>query len=316
MPARTHSVAVITPVYRARFTPDEETSFRHLARHLGAYDKILVAPRTLDVEREGFAIRRFDDAYFRSPQSYSALLLSERFYRAFADYEFILIYQLDALVFSDQLRDWCAKGYDYIGAPWFPCAYTPHIQTAKVGNGGLSLRRVESAIRVLRSPALGREYYVDPAAYWQATYAGRPLAERLANLPRKYLKRLHALNSPRYMLAHALRFQSYIEDEFWANEASKYDPAFCVAPLEEGARFAAEAEPRRCVAMNGGELPFGCHAWDRIDRAFWEPHLEPEAPRPASRHAYAAGSVQVLAAAGAGVDPVFGSATWPVGVSA
>jgi hypothetical protein len=25
--------------------------------------------------------------------------------------------------------------------------------------------------------------------------------------------------------------------------------------------------------MNGGNMPFGCHAWERYDRRFWEPHL-------------------------------------------
>jgi hypothetical protein len=25
--------------------------------------------------------------------------------------------------------------------------------------------------------------------------------------------------------------------------------------------------------LNGHELPFGCHAWERYDRAFWEEQL-------------------------------------------
>ncbi len=29
---------------------------------------------------------------------------------------------------------------------------------------------------------------------------------------------------------------------------------------------------------NGGKLPFGCHAWPRWDRAFWEPYLIAEGP--------------------------------------
>jgi hypothetical protein len=44
--------------------------------------------------------------------------LSEEFYQAFTDFEFMLIYQLDAFVFRDELADWCRSGYEYIGAPW------------------------------------------------------------------------------------------------------------------------------------------------------------------------------------------------------
>ena len=52
-----------------------------------------------------------------------------------------------------------------------------------------------------------------------------------------------------------------------------YLPEFKVASLEQGLRFAFEASPRTCFEMNGGRLPFGCHAWGRYDREFWTPHL-------------------------------------------
>jgi hypothetical protein len=48
------SVAVVVPAYnRAQFTPDEEISFRHLDHYLGRYDKFLVVPRSLEIERPG-----------------------------------------------------------------------------------------------------------------------------------------------------------------------------------------------------------------------------------------------------------------------
>jgi hypothetical protein len=31
--------------------------------------------------------------------------------------------------------------------------------------------------------------------------------------------------------------------------------------------------PRLCFELNGRKLPFGCHAWQRYDRGFWEPYL-------------------------------------------
>ena len=59
----------------------------------------------------------------------------------------MLIHQTDSYLFRDEIEEWCNKGYDYIGGPiistlkewsqddinnWEP----------KVGNGGLSLRRI------------------------------------------------------------------------------------------------------------------------------------------------------------------------------
>lgn len=47
-------------------------------------------------------------------------MLEADFYRRFGKYKYMLIYQLDAFVFSDKLLDFCEMGYDYIGAPVYP----------------------------------------------------------------------------------------------------------------------------------------------------------------------------------------------------
>lgn len=65
-----------------------------------------------------FCVRYFNEQYFDSRKSYNELMLSVDFYRSFREYQYMLIYQLDAFVFEDQLEYWCNKGYDYIGAPW------------------------------------------------------------------------------------------------------------------------------------------------------------------------------------------------------
>ena len=56
----------------------------------------------------------------------------------------------------------------------------------------------------------------------------------------------------------------------------RYLPEFKVGTLEQGLAFSFEMEPRRCLERTGGRMPFGCHAWGRYDRAFWEPYLLPE----------------------------------------
>ncbi|HEY8483826.1 MAG TPA: DUF5672 family protein [Longimicrobiales bacterium] len=259
-------VAVVVPASdRTELTADEEISLRHLLHFLGDYDRYLVLPRGSDLRLPGFAAKRFNRKFFGSARAHTRLMLSRRFYAEFREYRYILIYHLDALVFSDQLREWCETGLDYIGAPWLRSAEEPAHGFAGVGNGGFSLRKVSSMLRVLDS----RRYQLDPEAYWARYHAWKPWPKRLFGWPLKGLKRAHRLNGARW---EASRFRGN-EDKFWAKRAQHYDPEFRIAPVEVALRFAFEVAPRYCFEQNQRTLPFGCHAWPRYDRAFWEPYL-------------------------------------------
>ena len=265
-------VAVVVPGYnRAQFTEDEEISFRHLEHYLGRYDKFLVVPQSLSIERPGFHIQRFADSYFGSAIANARLMLSPTFYEAFGKYRYILIYQLDALVFSDQLLEWCATDLDYIGAPWLPCADSPWVGTPRVGNGGFSLRKIPSFLRVLASD----RYWIDPEVYWQRVAAGKPWYTRWMHRPRKWFKHIKRFNGVKRQVDqwHLRPDGTKNEDHFWSDDAVRYDPQFKVASFDVGLRFAFEVNPRHCFELNKLRLPFGCHAWPRYDRSFWEPHL-------------------------------------------
>jgi hypothetical protein len=266
---RRHSVAVaLTLPARSSYSEAEEIAFRHARKYLGAHEMFVVLPASQHVSYRGFRPMPFPDRYFGSAKAHGTLLLSERFYEAFADFDFVLIHHLDALALRDNLDDWCDAGYDYIGAPWLVCGDTPHITAEKVGNGGFSLRRVASFLRVLQS----RRYFVDPEEYWRQ-YAARtsPLV-RWLNSPRRVLKRVHALNDVRWHIRWALRGGVH-EDRFWAEYATHYDPAFRIASVDVAMRFAFEAEPRRCYERIGRQLPLGAHRWQTFDPAFFEPYL-------------------------------------------
>src|SRR4030095_1462522 len=150
-------VAIVVPLYNPTLTADEEISLRQLTHFLGANDKFLVVPQTLNIKLQGFQVCRFADEFFFDTATYSALLLSRDFYRTFAEYRSILIYQLDALVFSDQLLPWCERGLDYIGAPWLAGVGLDFVQTTTVGNGGFSLRRTDSFLKVTESSGFEKE---------------------------------------------------------------------------------------------------------------------------------------------------------------
>jgi hypothetical protein len=257
---------VMTLSNREVLSEDEQTSLRHLVHHLGHHDKFAVAPEGLKAIPRGFAVKRFGRRFFGSAEAHCRLMLSEEFYTAFTEYEYILLYHLDALALSDRLAEWCEADYDYIGAPWLRCPDSPWVDRPRVGNGGFSLRRVEAFLRVLRRGRASEPF----AGYWERQVRQRPRAAWALPVARtmKYLTSAQA---------HARRWPECNargnEDYFWSDEARRFDPAFRVAPFETGLAFSFEAAPRLCLDLNGGQLPFGCHAWPRYDRNFWEPYL-------------------------------------------
>jgi Protein of unknown function (DUF5672) len=257
-------VAIVVPVYRSQLDEDELISLRHLERHLSRYDRYLIEPRSLGVGLDGFRIERFPDSCFASRKAYSSLCLSKRLYRRFLEYEYILLYQLDCLVFADELGAWCSKGYDFVGA-------VHEIEGVRmVGNGGFSLRRVERFLAVLTSKAR----MVDPRQHWQEHWAARPLSTRLAASPRRLLKHLRTFNGVDWQIRqHSRSYSGWAEDWFWSRTAQKYLPDFRKPSNEEAARFAFGERPRETYEAVGRRLPFGCHGWTRFDRAFWEPYL-------------------------------------------
>ncbi|KAA6308084.1 hypothetical protein EZS27_040241, partial [termite gut metagenome] len=157
---------------------NEQVSLSRTYRVLKNYPIVVVKPNSLktDILSENYpelVFESFDDDYFRNLSCYNRLMLSEEFYERFADTCYVLICQLDVYIFKDELKEWCLRDYDYIGAPWlvrpvyrFPllrffswmkkqyCDFfnlpNGQITNFKVGNGGLSLRKVESFLNAAK----------------------------------------------------------------------------------------------------------------------------------------------------------------------
>lgn len=260
------TVAVVVPLYpRDWLTPEEEIAFRHMAHYLERYDKYLVIPKSLKFKYPGFDVKRFSNKYFGTADRYSKLLARPEFYEAFREYKYILMHEPDAIVFSDQLMEWCETDLDYIGAPWLHCEDTPFHTRERVGNFGFSLQKVESFLKVLYS----EKYTIEPDDYWNYFCARYPKHKQFLHFPKKYLKRIRRFNCARWRL-YRIRMRA---DSFWSDEAVYYVPDFKVASFETGLKFAFEAAPRLCYERNGHVLPFGSHKWWGYDREFWEPYL-------------------------------------------
>ena len=262
---------IVVPIYRSALTSDEEVSLASIRKHISGYGICFVAPESLDLSsvlKPGETTERFPDEYFTGIEGYNRLLKSRGFYERFKCYDYILIAQLDCLIFSSNLNEWMDRGWHYLAAPWFK-GFSEDWTSGlwRVGNGGLSLRRVDSYLRVLRQPVIAGSIY----PRWGHCAWRPPLESWESGLYQK-VSALHGINplARQHSVEDELGHFLYNEDVFWAIEAPKFDPSFKVAPAEAALSFAFESSPRWSYEKTGRQLPFGCHAWARYDKAFWE----------------------------------------------
>lgn len=227
-------VVIVIPIYKKSLNANEAKSLAQCQKVLHQYPIIFVAPESLEADfiPSKNTVERFDDAYFKSPKTYNKLLINPMFYERFIPYEFMLIHQLDAYVFKDDLEKWCDKGYDYIGAPKLKLKFlkekNPFIMPLFepiLFNGGFSLRRIKPLIKFLK--------------VYNAFLPEWPANE-------------DSLFSVYHKRAFPLRFMLKLPT--W----------------KEGLAFAFEKNPQISFSLQENTLPFGCHAWEKYNPTFWQ----------------------------------------------
>jgi hypothetical protein len=262
--ARTCSVCVVVPVYRQRLESYERIALERCLEVLKSYPIVVVKPQSLDLGELSarypqLRFEEFADHFFAGIAGYNKLLLSDAFYARFAGYDYMLIHQLDAFVFGDELAHWCRRGYDYIGAPWLPHdrvfdrgyriwlslrrrlyrwidkkhpnkVAAHHAQyLCCAGNGGFSLRRIRKMRALLAAIPARADYYRNSAHY------------------------------------------SYNEDMFFSVEANRFRRRIKIPSLRTAAKFSWESQPTFASILTHGRLPFGCHGWNKLHRDEWRP---------------------------------------------
>ncbi len=241
-------VALI-PAYKERFDADEAECVKRYFKVLNRGAIRFVVPAGLDrqwYEKEypGAVFESFEDRYFKGIRGYNRLLLSEGFYKRFAEWEYVLIAQPDAVIWQDRDRveEFIDKGYDYYGAPWVPerriwewlfprkdgfpgfsvrCLKKKG-QGISMGNGGFSLRKTESCIKLIRQ-------YGWRKIYW-------------------FIKRN--------------------EDIFFGVCGSDNRNDFRLADVDCGSAFAREYGLRKSVAE--GRIPYAVHGWSKEFKDYGE----------------------------------------------
>lgn len=253
-------VVILIPTHRPNLTTSDKISLAHLKKHLSKYDTFFVIPKNISSKTfiaNGYKVKKVDNKFFGTLRRANEALLNKKFYQRFKNYDFMLLYQLDVLVFSDQLTKWVNSGYDFVAAPWFRpiVGYLTHKKgsPSSGGNGGFSLRNIQKALKIL-------DMVNNSATRSSKSSFIRKLWFLLALLRGKSHKIWFSAQATDY---------PFNEDGFWSLEAPKYDPSYKVAPFKEALKFGFERFPRKCFELNNKKLPFGVHAWEKYDKEFW-----------------------------------------------
>jgi hypothetical protein len=260
---------IVIPIYKPTLSKHELLSLRQCCKILAKHPVYFVTHEELDCTvytnicqsaAVNYKYEYFDKKYFSDILCYNALLLSKSFYTRFNDYEYMLIYQLDAYVFKDELEYWCKKDYDYIGAPWLRLNISKTMpefhEPPAVGNGGFSLRKAKKAtalhnikMSIISFIHLFQSYYNEVSFKSQKNI--------LYFLPRFFFRPF--LKILKFIFFKHSEFDNN-EDVIWSNLFHKKGR---VPSVTEAMKFSFENFPEYLYQLNNDELPFGCHDWNK-----------------------------------------------------
>ncbi|KAA2239896.1 hypothetical protein F0L74_27305 [Chitinophaga agrisoli] len=261
-------LCVIIPAHKSRLTVEEAISLQACYNRLQHYHCYLLhgadgfSPEEyLDIHPQ-LKLKRVPANWLSSVQQYNRMKVNPSFYELFRDYQFMLTYELDAYIFSNDITAHHGFDYDYIGAPIFEGYQqaAPDAPFHGALNSGFSMRNV-TACRVM----------LDKLQLYKAWWKKNKFL--LVNFP--FLRRVVNPNWRSVMdhdhLRGYLKGGYFNEDIIWSEVIPALFPSFKVAPPEAAALFSFEVNPERLYQLTG-QLPLGCHAWTRFP-AFWKNHI-------------------------------------------
>lgn len=250
------NVVVVLPIYQEKFNKEESLSLSLLRKRLSReYSVCIITHKGLkntiskNPLLNGYNIKFFDKKYF-TYQGYNRLLKTSNFYNQFSDFKYMLIYQTDCLVFKNNLDYWIDKNYDYVGAPWISKTKRKFVFKG-VGNGGLSLRKVDTFMIITKKFELYKwKFYI---------------------FLRNFIPSIGIILNKLWVSREDQRYHvgSRNEDVFFSFISKQLYPKFKIATIQDALKFSFEKYPEFCFRQNQNLLPFGCHAFHK-DLNFWK----------------------------------------------
>ena len=277
---------IVIPIYSATLKVTEVASLKQVLTVLSNHIIHLVTYEDLDTTvykaifeeyNKPFWVDYFDKSYFSSIKDYNKLCLTPAFYLQYSDFDYMLIYQLDAWVFYDSLQYWCDKGYDYIGAPHFyPRKDGVSEDAVGVGNGGFSLRSIKDCLQIsyrnkyipyLSPIGLMKHYYKKDLVYFRK----HPIIlEWILFIIKVFLKSIGIKNNLSFFTHSGQINEDFI---FGSGANLAWNTKNNIPSWDEAANFAFETNPSYLYNYIG-KLPFGCHAFEKWEYdSFWRKYI-------------------------------------------
>ena len=261
---------IVIPVYKQNPEISELASFKQCLSILNKYDIVIITYQSLSIDSYinesnnlniSLKIEYFEEKYFKSVYGYNQLCLNKELYLRFSNYEYMLIYQLDAWAFEDKIDYWCSKEYDYIGAPIFDNKG----KLLGVGNGGLSLRKIEYCLKVLNRPIylpyVTPKYLFYLYKYDFITSKHKSIKDIILILFKIISKSVGYKNNIKYYSSSKGDVNEDLLFSVMARHA--WGVNINMPTINESIDFAFERFPSELYVKNNKRLPFGCHAFEK-----------------------------------------------------
>ena len=147
------------PIYKSDLSTTEKASLTQLCKIIqNKFEICLICPEDLNLREyvdiaDKYSVKLSTlfcaKQYFMGTASYSYMCETADFYKCFSEYKYLFIYQLDGWIFEDDVQKYLDLDVDYIGSPWNGGSFNLSCDT--IGNGGVSLRKVQKFIDVCNS---------------------------------------------------------------------------------------------------------------------------------------------------------------------
>ncbi len=260
--------AVIIPFYEDKLSKKKLNIIKHNLKILKEWPIYFVVPESNKIYAENLFLNNlsikvmtFNDFYFASITGYNKLLTNIEFYKKFENYKYILICQLDVIVFKDEIKKWCSQNYSYVGAPWIKSNEQKQVLEKPkffgVGNGGFSLRKIKDFIRILKYKK-NRSFFF-----------GYIISLIKTNNYLEFLKQMIKFLLLRHK--NTEKFWTNVNEDFvWGLGANYIDKLFKVPSKDQALKFSFEVMPSYLYKLNNNDLPFGCHAFEKYESDFWK----------------------------------------------
>jgi len=279
---------IIIPIYKIQIDETEKLSLNQCLTILKKYPICFVTFKELDLTNYQTIcynynikpiIEYFDKKYFQNGlNGYNELMLSKNFYKRFLEYTYILIYQLDAFVFQDDIEYWCKKDYTFIGGPIFTGYRNCNNNSTYTGfmNGGLSLRKTKDMYTLINDNI--------KIEYFEQEYEQKNILNKIKAIIKIIFGRINNYSiNKKYKNEDLLLSNILIENIKAFNRRPKILKSFLnaretnynIPNFEETYKFSFDENVEYLFKLSDNKLPSFCHSFHRADkRTFWKQFID------------------------------------------